>query len=295
MNTEIYKNFITVIECGTITAAADKIHIAQPALSNQIRMLEKEFNAQLIRRSNRNRQVELTEAGRLIYARIKTICQLEEDAYREVRDCVDGGDGTLRIGVISTIPLEFIKRIIISINEKSPSIRFNIYEGDSSTIADMLKQGIIELGIVRMRHEAPTGLNSLLTVKEWTSVIFNRKNQNLSVNKNCISIADLRDVPLSLPRGLNDRLVELCLQEGFIPNVRSVSGSLPTLLSWADEDRAAAIVHLSHFDELPSDTLCCTPLLGSDLETQRMFLVANNICPSNICNLFIDHATKFYT
>ena len=72
MRLEALKNFITVVECGTITEAARKICIAQPALSNQIRGLEEELGVQLFHRPPRS--MELTEAGRILYRHSRSIC-----------------------------------------------------------------------------------------------------------------------------------------------------------------------------------------------------------------------------
>ena len=71
MRLEALKNFITVVECGTITEAARKICIAQPALSNQIRGLEEELGVQLFHRTPRS--MELTEAGRILYRHSRSI------------------------------------------------------------------------------------------------------------------------------------------------------------------------------------------------------------------------------
>ena len=88
MNLEHYRNFITIVETGTISGAAEKLHIAQPALSNQIKNLEREYGAPLLTRGSR--RVELTDAGRIMYSRAKSIAELENSARREIADCAAG-------------------------------------------------------------------------------------------------------------------------------------------------------------------------------------------------------------
>lgn len=71
MDISQYKNFITIIESGTITLAASRLNIAQPALSNQIKNLENEFGAELLQKGRGHREVRLTGAGQLFYRQAK--------------------------------------------------------------------------------------------------------------------------------------------------------------------------------------------------------------------------------
>ena len=77
MTLESYKNFVTIVECGSILAAANKLLIAQPSLSNQLKNIEKNYGTTLIIRGSRS--IELTDAGRIFYQKAKQICQLEEN------------------------------------------------------------------------------------------------------------------------------------------------------------------------------------------------------------------------
>lgn len=63
MNIEFYKNFIAMVEAGGMNKAAREIHVAQPALTRQLQVLEKEYGAQLVKPRKGRHTLELTEAG----------------------------------------------------------------------------------------------------------------------------------------------------------------------------------------------------------------------------------------
>lgn len=71
MNLTYYQNFVTIVECGTISAASRKLLIAQPALSAQLKALEREFGTELLERTAR--KVILTKAGKILYEKAKHI------------------------------------------------------------------------------------------------------------------------------------------------------------------------------------------------------------------------------
>ena len=63
MTLDSYRNFVAIVNCGSISAASKQLLIAQPSLSNQLKNIEKTYGAKLIHRGSRN--IELTEAGRI--------------------------------------------------------------------------------------------------------------------------------------------------------------------------------------------------------------------------------------
>lgn len=75
MELDNYRNFLAIIEAGSFTGAADYVHIAQPALSKQLRALENYFGTKLIITTRGSRQILLTEAGRVLYQK-QNICAL---------------------------------------------------------------------------------------------------------------------------------------------------------------------------------------------------------------------------
>ena len=84
MTLESYRNFVAIVECGSILAASNKLLIAQPSLSNQLKNMEAYYGAKLLIR-NRHK-LELTDAGRIFYLHAREICQAEEKLHTEIHN-----------------------------------------------------------------------------------------------------------------------------------------------------------------------------------------------------------------
>ena len=99
MDTSYYHNFITLVQTGNMTQAAEILHITQPALSKQLKYLEAEFGAQLIniKRGQRGSNLQLTDAGKIFYQKAQQLCSIEESTYNAVQQLNSRIEGTLRI------------------------------------------------------------------------------------------------------------------------------------------------------------------------------------------------------
>ena len=112
MDIEYYRNFIAIVEAGSISAAAKQIAIAQPALSNQLKVLQKRFGTQLLHVRRGGHSIELTDAGCILYNKDKYICSAENSALKEIVDCQAGFSGTLRISLSPSMSINFIKNFL---------------------------------------------------------------------------------------------------------------------------------------------------------------------------------------
>lgn len=291
MRLETFQNFIAVVECGTITAAARQMRIAQPALSNQIRMLEEEFGVQLLKRSIR--RVELTEAGRVLYIRCKAICRLETDMKHELLDSAQNGSGTLRLGISQTLPQKFTERILRLCNQDAPGLRYTLYTGSAGDVAAMVQDGFVDIGVADLHHPAPAALDEVLSVPEYPHVVFPSANIWLPSTRAAISIADLRDIPLCLTDRDSDMISQLCMEEGFMPTIRCVSNSLPHLYFWIEHGLAVTVLYLSQMDDLPRE-FNRKPLTVSQNPSNRVFLAKKNQPLTAAGHLFIRFARQLY-
>ena len=139
--------FITIAEEGTITHAANKLHMAQPPLSTQLKLLEDELGIKLIERGAR--KVKLTDAGKILYKRAKHILEITNSTTKEIEEFRKGIQGTLRLGTISSSGTALLSKRIINFNKKYPNIKFEIHEGNTYELIEKMNSGIIEVGIVR--------------------------------------------------------------------------------------------------------------------------------------------------
>ena len=110
MNIEHYKNFIKIADLGNISNAAKTLLIAQPSLSKQIKMLEQEFGAPLLKRNARN--VELTPAGEIFYEKARLICELNSSCHDEINSNILG---IILPGIVNVFGIVLVKQYMASV------------------------------------------------------------------------------------------------------------------------------------------------------------------------------------
>lgn len=139
--------FVTIVNEGSISAAARKLNLSQPPLSLQVRHLEEELGAVLFLRGAR--QITLTEEGRALYRYAVEILDLERSAAEDIRSMRNGSSAALRLGTISSCHCPELYSALRAVHKKTPGISFRIREGNTFELLDLLRKGRIELAVVR--------------------------------------------------------------------------------------------------------------------------------------------------
>jgi DNA-binding transcriptional LysR family regulator len=139
--------FVAVAEELHFGRAAAKVHIAQPALSNQVMALEKELGVQLFLRTTR--RVELTRAGAAFYERSVRILS-EVDLSAEIARSVAGKTARrIAIGTVYPATIGVLPSFLSRIARKYPDIRLHIESGTTDDIIRHIEAGRINLGFIR--------------------------------------------------------------------------------------------------------------------------------------------------
>jgi DNA-binding transcriptional LysR family regulator len=148
MNLRQLEYFKAIAEERQITAAARRLHITQPPLSYELASLERELGTKLVERSSRG--TELTEAGRVLYQRACQMLDLAEATKREVGNVGRGLAGTLSVGLISSSGGQVPNNALLELTKSYPDVQLQLREGSTYEVLDMLRRGVVEIGIVRM-------------------------------------------------------------------------------------------------------------------------------------------------
>ena len=142
--------FIVIAEEKQISAAAKKLYMSQPPLSQQLKNMEASLGEQLFERSGKF--LELTEAGKTLYKYALQITQMMEEAKNEVADVGGGIDGRLAVG-INTFSLGNLNEVFHQYRSMYPKIKYKIQQNESSLLCYLLKQREIEMAIIRLPLE----------------------------------------------------------------------------------------------------------------------------------------------
>lgn len=151
MRLEQFKYIIEVAHCGSITVAADKLHVSQPNISHAISSLEQELGAVIFHRTRAGS--ELTEIGVSIIEHAEEIMNQVDALKNTARNHGSLIEGTLTIGAISGICTSFLPRTLSVFKSKYPNVELIIQEGHSGEIEEGVIQGKLDLGLVGIPGE----------------------------------------------------------------------------------------------------------------------------------------------
>lgn len=235
--------FLTIAEEGQITAAARRLHMAQPPLSQQMKNLEEELGVQLFKRGPR--QVQLTDAGEILLRRAQQIVNLSDSTLREITDFKEGLRGTLAIGTVSSSGSIILRPAMSQFHQQYCGIRFEIYEGNTFKIIELLQKGLIEVGLVR----TPFNQESLHCkfLQEDPMVLALTEELDWCPDKTEIMLSDLAEQPLIIYRRFDQLIHDTCAVYNVTPTVFCRCDDARTTLLWANAGMGIAILPYSAF------------------------------------------------
>lgn len=231
--------FVTIIEEGTITAAAKKLHISQPPLSTQMRLLEEELNVVLFERGAR--QITLTDAGSLLYQYALEMLELETVVREEMGNLRTGKRGNIRLGLISSCDSKELYRGIEKFHKAYPNIPFKIYEGNTYELLELLKNGKIEMAVIRTPFPNYDLEEVHLRTDTMAAVGFPEFFCKLKKNTE-ISLKELESIPLILYRRWEPAIRSGFEEHGIEPDIFCINDDARTSLQWAQAGLGVALV-----------------------------------------------------
>jgi DNA-binding transcriptional LysR family regulator len=258
--------FVAVAEELNFTRAAERLHIAQPPLSTQIRLLEEELGAQLFEREKR--RVYLTQAGREMLDRARAILAAAQEAKVAARRAASGETGELHLGyAASAMFTEVLPGVIRRFQKRFPHIQLHLHEMPSMEQLYAVHNRELDVGIVRRPDAAtPAGVR----IEEWyrAPLVAAIPKAHPLAKRESLRFADLKDEPLILfPRdsgiGLYWRVFDLCVKAKFRPRIARETRDYGIMIGLVAAGVGIAVV--------PMDTQCIRlegvaykPLQGKD-------------------------------
>lgn len=277
--------FLTIAEEGQITSAARKLHIAQPPLSQQLKLLEEELGVKLVERGPRN--IQLTDAGKMLHARAKQILELSNTAINEINDFNKGLIGALSIGTVSSSGTALLNGRISAFHKKYPGVKFEIHEGNTFAILDMLERGIIEIGVIRTPFKT-YNLDCKYVDSESMIAVFSEQ-YDWNKRNPFISISELENKPLILYRRFEQLIKETCLESGFKPEIFCKNDDARTTLLWANAGLGIGIIPKSAFQLSANNNLSYKEIKNEKLRTQIAVVNMKGRFLSSLAEKFIDY------
>ena len=146
MDIRTMQYYLAVVREGTISAAAQALHVAQPSLSRQMKELEEELGAALFVRGNR--KITLTEEGMVLRKRAEEMVRLMQMTEDEISQIKNNISGSVRIGAGESWSFHYLSRAAAGLAQEHPDIRFHITSGDTQDLMDELNNGLIDFAVI---------------------------------------------------------------------------------------------------------------------------------------------------
>ena len=226
--------FVAVAEELNFGRAAERLRIAQPPLSRQIRDLEREIGSPLFERVPRG--VELTPAGRAFLPEARLTLAQAERAQRTAQRAAQGETGRLRVGFVEAATHSGILPDVLSFfRAHLPSVGLSLFELDPLQQADAFQDGRIDIGIL---HSPPLDAARWLRVEPiYTEpVILALPKSHALASRSRLALASLAEEPIvSFPRVVGpemyDDIIARCRAAGFSPRIVQEAAGWHTLAS----------------------------------------------------------------
>ena len=240
--------FAVIIETGTFTAGAERVHVTQAAISMQIQQLEKEVGAQLLIRAPR--RVIPTEAGEALLERARRILLEHDAALAEIAELAGAEHGRLRIGsasaMVSADPLPLILR---ELRAQHPRAEVSVTSGTSQSLVRQILTGDLDLAFVSLPVEARGIQTERLSSDELVAIA---SPHHRLANQRVVSAYSLAGEELILgERGGNTRRLidQFFAAAGVSPTVTMELSRLAAIKRMVEEDMGVGIVPLQSVRE----------------------------------------------
>ncbi|MDR0806875.1 MAG: LysR family transcriptional regulator [Enterobacteriaceae bacterium] len=235
--------FKVVVEQGSLSAASEVLHIAQPPLSKSLQQLEELWGVQLLTRTHRG--MVPTEAGKFLYQRANDLLQMAKHLDDEMKGFGDGVNGMIRLGTVS-MGMPRVISLMRTLRERYPSITFSLYQGDTQHLEDMLEKRKIDAALV---HLPLTNSASQLIVLPLAKSCFKALcPSNSPLNDYAeLTLKQLVDVPLVLLKrksgfGVFEKVRQAFSRQGLEPQVIADASDVPIIKMMVENQLAIGLL-----------------------------------------------------
>ncbi|WP_405014777.1 LysR family transcriptional regulator [Kitasatospora sp. NBC_01539] len=240
MQLQQLRYFAAVADLRNFTRAAERLHVAQPSLSQQIRSLERELGGELFHRTRGN--IALTDAGEALLPLARRILADTDSARLAVQETVQLRRGRVRLGAPPSLCTSLVPDVLGAFRSRHPAVDLLVREGGSGDLTAALTAGELDLALLidPASGEAPAGLTVTPLLHEDLVLV-----SAAPLPEGRMPVAALRDRPLVMFRegyALRDSTLAACRAEGFEPRFAVEGGEMDAVLGFVRAGLGAAVV-----------------------------------------------------
>lgn len=229
-----YRYFVAVAEELHFGRAAERLHISQPPLSQQIQSMENQLGVDLFTRTKRH--VKLTQAGQLLLPKARALLADADQAERTAVSAGQGETGMLKIGFTGSFPfMPIMPRILRSYADRYPLVALRLREMSTLDQIQDLRNDQIDIGFIRTMPDLSVEQTETEVLVTETLVAVLPSDHPLAASPN-LSVEMLSDEPFisydqSVGAGIFGQIIDICRTAGFEPRIVQQARHMPTIVS----------------------------------------------------------------
>ncbi|MFF0740193.1 LysR family transcriptional regulator [Streptomyces sp. NPDC004111] len=235
--------FAAIVDEGTFTAAAHRLHVSQSGVSTQMAKLERELGQQLLDRSGPH--IRLTPAGEAVLPLAKSVLATAEAIKHTAAAFADAVRGRVRLGMIMGCSIPAFLDTIADLGHTHPGIEVSLHEGYSDDLQAQVLAGSLDLALIGYANGVAPGLEESIVIDEPITAAVPAGH---SLDRPELNLGDLQgERILCLPEGTGIRAAyeDSCRRIGLGPRVDVAASSPVTLLRLAERGAGIAVLSAS--------------------------------------------------
>ncbi len=285
--------FLAVCEEMNITKAAEKLMIAQPPLSRQIKDLEEEVGAKLFIREHH--MLRLTDEGVRFRSYANRIIALSDRSIEDIREMHTGLRGTVYIAEVEGKAPHLTASFIASFARKYPDVQYNIWNGNSDEVTQRVRNGLADLAIIMEPYD-PQNLHSVPIYREHWIAMFSSKHPLARTNGKTIPLKMLADHELIIPsRG--SRLQEISdwfAPLSITPKIRARIANATSAYELCEQNVGVAIYPAAVGDIVHDEKVRIRRITQPGFTTTYILIYPENHPLSPVAEKFVEHIRQKY-
>lgn len=286
MDIKQLRYFVTIADEKKITAAAKKLHMAQPPLSQQLKKMEDELEVLLFNRKGNT--LELTQAGASLYKKAVNVIRLFEETISETKEMGEGLSGNLRIGV-NTLSDDQLPVFLSSFHREYPNVYYTIFQGNSVQLTNMIKEGSLDIGLIIFPIESHEV--NIMPIKTEPFVYLT--NQKLQTKSEYISLSSVINEPFILPSneglGIYKMIVSEFSRLQLKPKIKSECSDIKLLLELVKQGFGVTVVPESVSRTYNMECLYCYRLEDTELTSSVGLIWSKERYQAKVVENFLEY------
>lgn len=241
--------FCTAVQCQSITAAAKKLYVTQPAISGAIRELEKEFSVSLF--SHARNKMTLTDEGRVFYERSAQLLREVESAKQQLHD-LGSARQTVKVGIPPLWGTTFFPDLLHDFNRHYPNIRLTFYEYGSARAAALVREKVLDVALANLSQDDPDSFQSVCIGRDHFVIVVDPTHP--FAQRESVSLEDLEGVPLVMYNTdsvQNSAIASRFDALGIEPDIQIYTSQIYTMKSMIHNSPCASFFYASLLQDHP--------------------------------------------